>query len=167
MFDFYFSVKLLNKSYKCIYNCNIPSFNDIDCSNYINKLISSLTSGFDFKFHTSGLKTPIPKFNGFLPEPKMISAKTEVIQPMVSSSYNGLSLDNHLHHNFHFIVGNIPHSLQFKILIGFFIIGLLYLIGCVLELILSNLVEMPLNKLKSYIKSYADNAGNYSSYTGS
>ena len=141
MFDFYFSVKILNKSYKYIYNCNIPSFNDINCSDYISKFISSLTNGFEFKFKTSGLNTPIPIFNVTLSEPKIILPKTEVIQPVVNYSNNGFSLDNHLHHNFHFIVGNIPHSLQFKILIGFFIIGLLYLIGCVLELILSNLVE--------------------------
>lgn len=167
MFDFYFSVKLLNKSYKCIYSCNIPSFNDIDCSNYINKLMLSLTNGFDFIFRTSGLKTPIPKFNGFLPEPKMISAKTEVIQPMVNPSYNGLSLDNHLHLNLHPIIGINPSSLQFKFLIGFLITGVFILILYAIGLMLEKLAEISINKLKSYIKSYADYGGHYSSNRGS
>lgn len=167
MFDFYISVKILNKSYKYIYNCNIPSFNDIDCYDYISKLISSLTNGFDLKFQTSGLKAPIPKFNVALPEAKMISVKTEVIQPMVYSSNNGFSLDNHLHLNLHPIIGINPSSFQFKILIGFLIISILIFIGYAFELMLYKLAEISINKLKLYIKSYADNGGYYSSNRGS
>jgi hypothetical protein len=127
----------------------------------------SLTNGFDFIFRTSGLKTPIPKFNGFLPEPKMISAKTEVIQPMVNPSYNGLSLDNHLHLNLHPIIGINPSSLQFKFLIGFLITGVFILILYAIGLMLEKLAEISINKLKSYIKSYADYGGHYSSNRGS
>ncbi len=103
-----------------------------------------MTKDFNLNFNicTSG-------FNGG------ILIKPKLIQPIVYSSDSGFSLNNHLH-NIHSIPVIDPSSFLFKLMVGF-------LIFCLLGLILY-LLDICINKLKLYIKSFADNAGSSSSY---
>ena len=181
-FNFFFNVNLLNKSYNFFYSCDIPttsfyknkSYNisyswdipfssDIDYSDYICKYISSWTNDFDFKFPTSGLSTPIPKFNMILPEPKIFSLKPGVIQHMVNYSNNSFSLDNHLHTVLFNFMGNI-NPLHIKLIIGVFVV-LTFCLGIWLFLLLIDIIHICIKNLLLYIKNCVNNTS--VSYTNS